>query len=99
MQHPAWAPLPTVAGDKRLSCGLALFFNWCATHAIVPDAVDDAVVRKFLRWLETRTLCPKPRDVVRRIPKLWNEAIEKIEFWPKIKLSTLSFKAPFKRLQ
>ena len=75
------------------------FFNWCATQGIAPDAVDDAVVQQFHRWLENRTLCPKPRDVVRRVPNLWNEASEKIEVWPKIKLTTLSFKSPPKRLQ
>ena len=100
MQHPAWAPLvQAIAEDKRLSCGLAAFFNWCASQAIAPEEVDDAVVQQFHRWLENRTLCPKPRDVVRRVPNLWNEASEKIEIWPKIKLTTLSFKSPPKRLQ
>jgi integrase len=36
---------------------------------------------------------------VRRIPNLWNEVSEKIELWPKTKLTTLSFKSPPKRLQ
>src|SRR5262245_24930411 len=100
MQHPAWAPLvQAIAGDKRLSCGLAPFFNWCASQAIAPGEVSDAVVQRFHSWLEDGTLCPKPRDVVRRVPHLWNEVSKKIEFWPKTKLTTLSFKAPPKRLQ
>jgi integrase len=33
------------------------------------------------------------------VPHLWNEASEKIEIWPKVKLTTLSFKRPPKRLQ
>ena len=61
--------------------------------------VDDTVVQRFLGWLETRTLCPKPRDVVRRVPHLWNEASEKIGIWPNIKLTNLSFKSPPERLQ
>ena len=98
--HPAWGPLvQAIAEDKRLSCGLAAFSNSCAAQAIAPEEVDDAVVQRFLRWLENRTLCPKPRDVVRRVPHLWNEASEKIEVWPKSKLTTLSFKTPFKRHQ
>jgi hypothetical protein len=57
MQDPAWAALvQAVAGDKRRSCGLALFFNWCATRAIAAEAVDDAVVQRFHGWLENRTL-------------------------------------------
>src|SRR5262245_517124 len=38
MQHTAWAPLvQAIAGNKRLSCGLAPFSNWCASQAITPD--------------------------------------------------------------
>jgi integrase len=100
LQNPAWAPLvQAIADDKRLSCGLVPCFNWCATHAVDPTAVNDAVVGQYHSWLENRTLCPKPRDVVRRIPNLWNEVSEKIEVWPETKLTTLSFKAPFKRRQ
>lgn len=100
MQHLAWMPLvQAIAKDKRLSWGLASFFNWCANQAIAPAEVVDAVVQRFHIWLENRTLCPKPRDVVRRVPHLWNEASEKIEVWPKTKLTTLSFKSPPKRLQ
>jgi integrase len=100
MRHAAWAPLiQAIAGDKRLSCGLAPFFNWCASQAITPEGVNDEVVQGFHRQLEDRTLCPKPRDVVRRVPHLCNEVSEKIEFWPKTRLTTLSFKTPPKRLQ
>ena len=88
-----------IASDQRLAGGLAAFANWCAVQGIAPEQVDDEVVQQFHRWLENRTLCPKPRDVVRRVPHLWNEASEKIEVWPKSKLTTLSFKAPFKRHQ
>src|SRR5262245_16810126 len=100
MRHPAWAPLvQAIANDKRMSCGLAAFSNWCATHDIAPAEADDEVVERFHDWLETRTLCPKPRDVVRRVPHLWNEASDEIEIWPTIKLTTLSFKSPPKRVQ
>ena len=37
--------------------------------------------------------------MVRRIPKLWNEACEKIETWPRLTFPLVSFKAPPKRLQ
>ena len=79
-RHPAWAGLvQAIASDKRLSNGLACFLNWCATQDICPDAVDDDAVQRFRDWLEHRTLCPKPRDVVRRIPLLWNAAREQID--------------------
>jgi integrase len=99
-RHPAWVTLvQAISGDKRLSNGLASFCNWCAAQNIYPDDVDDAVVQRFLHWLEHRTLCPKPRDIVRRTPRLWNAATEQVATWPKAKLKLLSFKAPAKRLQ
>ena len=98
-RHPAWAPLvQALTGDKRLSYGLALFHNWCAARDIPPEDVE-AAFEEFPSWLDQRTLCPKPRDVVHRVPQLWNEASEKIDAWPKIKLPLVSFKAPPKRLQ
>jgi hypothetical protein len=100
VQKPEWAPLVhAVAGDKRLTHRLITFFNWCASRTIAPGTVDDAVVTRFLAWLENRTLCPKPRDVVRRTPILWNEAAGTIDVWPKSKLTTLSFRPPPKRVQ
>ena len=84
--------------DKRLSTGLASFTNWCAANNIHPEQALTAF-EDFLAWLEHRTLCPKPRDVVRRIPQLWNEASERIEAWPKLTFPLVSFKAPPKRLQ
>ena len=96
-RHPAWANLvQAIAGEKNLSNGLAAFLNWCAAQDTVPDAVDDSVVRRFHAWLEHTTLCPKPRDLVRQTPRLWNTASEQVKAWPKSKLTLISFKAPFK---
>ena len=98
-RHPAWGPLLAAVGaDRRLGEGLAAFANWCATNDISPEAVTDESVRLFSIWLETRTHCPKPRDIVRRAPLLWNEAGAKIDGWPKTRLSRVSFRAPRKRL-
>jgi integrase len=98
-RHPKWRPLLEVIGDdQRLSNGLVTFANWCASHAVLPSAVNDTTVQRFLAWLEARTLYPKPRDLVRRVPKLWNEASTKYSSWPAGKLSVLSFKAPSRHL-
>jgi integrase len=92
-RHPVWGSLlEAIADDQRLSNGLAAFANWCAGQGISPGEVDDTVVQRFLSWLQAKTLHPKPRDLVRRIPNLWNEASTKIEFWPTTKLAILSFK-------
>jgi integrase len=99
LKDRAWGPLlKTVAEDKRLSCGLAAFANYCAGRTIAPHQVDDALLQQFHVWLENRTFCPKPKDVVRRVPHLWNEASQRIVSWPKMKLTILSFKSPQERL-
>jgi integrase len=99
-RHPEWGPLlEAVVDDQRLSNGLAAFANWCASQAISPGEVDDTVVQRFLTWLETKTLHPKPRDLVRGVPKFWNEANTKLDSWPATKLTALSFKAPLKHLK
>src|SRR5262245_51992081 len=75
LRHPLRGPLMcSIAHDKRLAGGLAAFANWCAAQDRSPDEINDAVLQEFHVWLETRTLCPKPRDLVRRIPHVWNEA-------------------------
>jgi integrase len=98
-RHPEWRPLlEAIADDQRLSNGLATFGNWCGSQHISPGEVNDTTVQRFLAWLEARTLYPTPRDLVRRVPKLWNEASTKFNSWPATRLTTLSFKAPSRHL-
>ena len=99
-RHPDWGPLlETIADDQRLSNGLAAFANWCASQGISPGEVNDTVVQRYLIWLEARTLHTKPRDLGRRVPKMWNEASTKVNSWPITKLTTILFKAPPKHLK
>jgi integrase len=99
-RHSQWGPLlEAIADDQRLSNGLAAFANWCAGQGISPGDLDDPVVQRFLTWLETRTLQPRPHDLVRRVPNIWNEASAKFNSWPATKLTGLSFKAPPKHLK
>lgn len=99
LKSRAWSPLlEAITGHKRLANGLVTLTNWCAVQNISPSRVNDGALQNFHAWLEARTLCPKPRDVVRRVPHLWNEASDRFEVWPKIKLTPLSFKQPRKHL-
>ena len=99
-RHPVWSPLlEAIADDKRLSNGLAAFANWCTAQEISPTEVNDSAVQRFLTWLEAKTLYPKPRDLVRRVPNVWNEASTKFTSWPATKLTALSFRAPSKHLK
>jgi integrase len=99
-RDPEWGPLlEAVTDDERLSNGLATFANWCASQGISPGDVNDTAVQPFLIWLEAKTLHPKPRDLVRRVPNIWNEASTKFDFWPPTTLTTISFKPAPKHLQ
>jgi integrase len=95
-----WGPLMrAVAGDMRLSGGLAAFANWCCLQGIDPDGVDDSRVQEFLHWLEGRSLYRKPRDLVRRVPNVWNDASAGVAVWPRSRLTPISFRPPQKRLR
>ncbi len=99
LADPAWGPLmASLSHDKRLSCGLAAFANFCVGKGIRPGVVSDGTVMGFLTWLETRTLSPRPRDVARRVPTIWNEARATIVGWPQIALASVSFREAPKRL-
>lgn len=92
-RDPQWRPLlQAIKHDKRQSTGLAAFVNWCAQNGTAPDAVDDVAVLGCLDWLETKTLCPRPRDIIRRVPHIWNEARVQVAGWPQIELTSLSFR-------
>src|SRR5215213_5188701 len=64
-----------------------------------PDEVDDAAVQRFSNWLEGRTLHAKPKDVVRAVPIIWNEARSRVAGWPDIELKAISFRAPSENLR
>jgi hypothetical protein len=94
-----WAALVKgIEDNKRMANGLAAFANWCAMRGIPPGEVDDIAVQNFYYWLETQTLHPKPRDVARRVPNIWNEARRKIDGWPRQELARISFKTPSQNL-
>ncbi|MGO9942198.1 MAG: hypothetical protein ACLPIC_05410 [Rhodoblastus sp.] len=98
-RHPIWGPFLRALGAlTQLDDGLAAFANWCAKNGISPDAVTDGSVQQFSIWLETRTLCLKPRDIVRGTPLRWNKAGATVDCWPKTRLSPVSFRAPRRRL-
>ena len=59
MQNEAWAPLvKAIADDKRQSCGLATFANFCVARNISPRHVNDTVVQQFLGETVVRVTVP-----------------------------------------
>jgi hypothetical protein len=98
-RYPDWKPLlEAVAPYERLADGLATFANWCARQGVPPGEVNDAVVQNFGTWLETKTLHPKPRDLLRAVPRIWNEGRTIFIFWPATELTVPSFKPAPKHL-
>ncbi|HWT30665.1 MAG TPA: site-specific integrase, partial [Propylenella sp.] len=98
-RDPKWADLVSaIAHDKRMAHGLTAFMNWCSGRGIAPDDVTDKVLQDFYEWLDTRTLHPRPRDVARLVPKIWNEAKDIVEGWPQQKLARISFRTPSQNL-
>jgi integrase len=97
--HPVWGPLMQgLSTDHALATGLAAFTNWCAAKGIAPGDVTDVTLQNFLAWLEKGTLHPRPRELARRVPNLWERARERVPGWPDRTLARLSFKLPSKRL-
>jgi hypothetical protein len=92
-RDPSWTPMvEAISGDKRLSNGLATFMNWCAQRRVIPGDVDDDAVQAFLDWLETRTLKPRSRQLVRETAKIWTEAQARVPGWPAKHVSPVSFR-------
>lgn len=97
---PGWRNLvASIAANKRRAYGLATFINWCALNGILPNQVSDETVSRFADWILTRTLYAKPKDVIRRVPRIWNEVQKGIPGWPRVRLTEISFKAPSKYIQ
>lgn len=95
--NPGWQELvASIAGDKRRAYGLAAFINWCALNNVLPGQVSDETVSLFADWIQARTLYAKPKDVIRRVPTIWNEVQEDLPGCPAVRLTEISFKAPSK---
>ena len=90
---PGWQKL--YAGlPPRLQRGLSRFARFCAAGGVAPDAVDDAVLDAFDRFLRTETFVADPNDLLRRTARLWNTAVTGEEGWPQNPVTVPSFRAP-----
>lgn len=87
-----------IAHDTHRVMGIAAFANWCARTGVGPPQVDDATVLAFLEWLEARTLHFRPRNIVVRVPRIWNELRVEVSQWPQQTLTRLSFRPPPRRV-
>ena len=93
-KDPVWKDLvAAIADSKRRAYGLAAFINWCAANNVPPDQVSDEAVSQFADWILSRTLYAKPKDIIRRVPRIWNEVQNDIPYWPSVRLTEICFRA------
>jgi integrase len=89
-----WQSLHELLPNKRMTSGLSRFMRYCSAQGIAPDAVDDAVVVAFMNRVRSATFAAKPNDIHRRTCRLWNEAADRLEGWPRQCLVLPDHRAP-----
>jgi integrase len=69
---PAWATLLLSVNQARIRNGLSRFARWSTLNAILPDAVDDAIVDRFIDDLRANTLVRHIGDLRNNTITTWN---------------------------
>jgi integrase len=91
---PAWQQLAQRLDSKQLELGLSRLMRFCSANDIAPEAVDDAVLRRFHTALEQESLLRNPRGVHQSATRAWNKAVARIPGWPAIILEVPSYRRP-----
>ena len=86
-----WAKLPP---KSTLAFQLSRFFHYLSATAITPADVTDGVLEAFHQALVEESLVRDPWAAYRGAAKSWNNAAERIEGWPTVRLTV-----PTKRKQ
>jgi hypothetical protein len=71
----AWAALLKPIADQRARTGLSRLARWASMRQISPEAVDDAVLKRFIGELEASTLIRNIDQQHRMVAKSWNRLI------------------------
>jgi integrase len=83
---PAWERLRIRLPDPSTRYRLMPLMRFCSGVQIEPDAVDEAVIDRYMDH-RARTTTRAGDDASRRIlSRLWNLGIGKIEGWPQLRL-------------
>ncbi|MCP5437190.1 MAG: site-specific integrase [Chromatiaceae bacterium] len=95
---PAWQALYDTLQELQLRSGLSGFLRFCSHRGIEPTAVTDAVTQDYFEHVVANTLRKKPKQTYRNTCRLWNQAVERYEVFPDIRLTVPSFKPVSKTL-
>jgi integrase len=83
---PVWDRLRIQLTDPSTRYRLMPLMRFCSGVGIAPDAVDEAVIDRYMDH-RTRTTVRASDAASRRIlARLWNAAVGKIEGWPQLRL-------------
>jgi hypothetical protein len=83
---PVWNRLRIQLTDPSTRYRLMPLMRFCSGVGIEPDAVDEAVIDRYMDH-RTRTTARASDAASRRIlARLWNGAVGKIEGWPQLRL-------------
>ena len=83
---PAWETLYGPVRDPSTRYRLLPFARFCSGVGVEPDAVDEAVVDRFMDQ-RTRTTTRASDAASRRIlARLWNAQVDRIDGWPRVRL-------------
>jgi integrase len=70
-----WITLLDPISDLRIRNGLSRFARWCSLNGIPPEAVNEAIVDRFVRDLEARTLIRNVDDQRGTVVTTWNRLV------------------------
>ena len=89
---PRWRKLRGRLKDRSRLAKLSGLIRYCSLKAIVPDAVDDAVIDGYMAFRKETTALAVDNKARRAIARAWN-ASRSIEGWPQQELIEPPLKA------
>ena len=90
---PAWERLRLQLMDPSTRYRLMPLMRFCSGVNIQPDAVDEAVIDRYMDHRARTTTRASDAASRRILARLWNAGISKIEGWPLLRLIEPSVKA------
>jgi hypothetical protein len=83
---PVWDRLRVQLTDPSTRYRLMPLMRFCSGVHIGPEAVDEAVIDRYMDHRTRTTTRPSDPASRRILARLWNAGIGKIEGWPKVRL-------------
>ncbi len=96
-----WQALYDSVQDRSIRTGLRHFLVFVSSRGLLPDQVSPETVVVYHDHLLNQLLRRKPDKHVRRVVRIWNDAIDEVGGWPPTRLAmpikTVRFTLPLDR--